>query len=248
MGWRARIGVIYPADGDTDDDYYQLVPPGVTVHFSRNEAPFGEDMVQCCKDHLGKGYIEAAAKLLTPIRPDAIGYACSSGSFVGGVGYDQKIISVIERVTGSPATTCTTAAVKALKALGVKKVALATPYEEARNQILIKFMEDSGFEVVGLKEFPLLREMGDWPTSIGLTGALFFGSDFTYRLGKQADHPMAEAIVFACSGFRAKDVVERLEQDLGKPVVIPSQALIWDALRLSGVGAKMENLGQLYRL
>lgn len=248
MGWRARIGIIFPNDGDSDDDYLKMIPPGVTVHISRNEAPWTDDVIQSVKAQLEEGFIEAAAKLLTPIRPDSVGYGCSSGSFVGGAGYDQKIISVIEKVTGSPATTGSTASIGALKALGIGRVAIATPYEEARNEILAEFMEGNGFEVVNLKGLRLPEDIRSYLPSLGLTLSSMLDPRMAYRLGKEADAPRAEGVLIACTSFRTAEMIEPLEQDLGKPVVTANQAVMWDALRLAGVCPRMEGLGKLYDL
>ena len=34
MSWRAKLGVIYPADGALDHEYWELVPSGVSVHYA----------------------------------------------------------------------------------------------------------------------------------------------------------------------------------------------------------------------
>ncbi len=45
MGWRARIGLVYPNDSDSDDEYSAMVPAGCSVHVARNDAPWADDMV-----------------------------------------------------------------------------------------------------------------------------------------------------------------------------------------------------------
>lgn len=39
FGWRARLGVIYPASGLADMEYTYLCPPGVSVHMTRTSVP-----------------------------------------------------------------------------------------------------------------------------------------------------------------------------------------------------------------
>jgi hypothetical protein len=56
-----------------------------------------------------------------------------------------------------------------------------------------------------------------------------------YRLGRLSDTPDAEAVFAACTALHTLDVLEALEDDLGKPVVTANQATMWDALRLAGV-------------
>lgn len=235
-GWRARIGLVYPADGTLDDEYWHLVPPGVTIHITRIEVPPEDVTVGLVTAQAESKDIETAAKHLTIIQPHVIAYACTSGSFIKGVGYDEEIISRIEGATGVPATTTSTASVKALRALGVKKVAVAAPYLEEINLRLRAFLEGNGFEVVTFKGLQAKR------------GIYMIPSEASYRLAKEADDPRAEAVFISCTAFRTLEILEALEEDLGKPVVTANQATMWESLRLAGVSPKLEGVGRLYRL
>lgn len=231
---RARIGLIYPADGTLDDEYWRLVPVGVTVHITR-VALLSEDMsVESVTAEAESEEIESAAARLSVIRPDVIAYACSSGSFIGGVGFDRRIISRIEEASGAPATTTSTAVVEALRALGVSKVAVATPYAEDINLRLRAFLEGSGIQVVGLKGLQVTRDIG------------MIGSESAYRLAIEAHTPGAEAVFISCTAFRTVDILEQLEQDLSKPVVTANQATMWECLRLAGVSPRVKGVGRLY--
>jgi maleate cis-trans isomerase len=42
-------------------------------------------------------------------------------------------------------------------------------------------------------------------------------------------------------------IIERLERDLGKPVVTSQQAALWRALRLSGLADPVPGFGRLLR-
>ncbi|MHA1530348.1 MAG: hypothetical protein ACTSVG_15105 [Alphaproteobacteria bacterium] len=50
------------------------------------------------------------------------------GQLRRGPGYDDRLIGIIEDKTGVGATTTTTAVIRALRALQVSRIALATPY------------------------------------------------------------------------------------------------------------------------
>ena len=64
----------------------------------------------------------------------------------------------------------------------------------------------------------------------------------------EADRPEAEALFISCTAIRALDVVEKIENVIGKPVVTANQALIWQALRISGCSDSVEGYGNLLRL
>ena len=42
-------------------------------------------------------------------------------------------------------------------------------------------------------------------------------------------------------------IVETLENEVGKPVVVSNQAMFWNALRLAGIDDKIEGYGRLFR-
>jgi maleate isomerase len=42
-------------------------------------------------------------------------------------------------------------------------------------------------------------------------------------------------------------VIAALEEDLGKPVLTANQVAFWYALRLAGVGAQVDDYGQVFR-
>ena len=48
------------------------------------------------------------------------------------------------------------------------------------------------------------------------------------------DRPEAQAIFISCSNFRTLEIIEPLEQTLGKPVVTSNSASVWKMLRRLG--------------
>ena len=56
----------------------------------------------------------------------------------------------------------------------------------------------------------------------------------------------AEAVFVAGNGFRAVGVVDVLEEDLGRPVLTANQVLVWNALAIAGVEAKVDRCGRIF--
>ena len=236
MSWRAKLGVIYPADGALDDEYWKLAPNGVTLHFTRIPVSQEDQTLEVLEAQTRDMAIESAARDLNLIRLEAIGYACTSGSFVHGPGGDQAIIKRLEEASGTRCTTTSTAAVRALHWLQVKKVAVITPYPDEINARLQTFLEAHGFEIVNMKGLGLYREIFNQPA-----GA-------SYRLAREADRQEADAVFISCTNFRSVEVLDELEQDLGKPVLSANQVTMWDLLRLSGIRPGLEGYGSLFKL
>jgi maleate isomerase len=219
-------------DTTPEVEFVRMIPEGVSVHFSRMWFPgaVNPENLRRLADEA-----EKASDLLAPLKPNVLCFCCTSGSFLGGVGYDAQIVKRLESRTGTRVTTTSTAVNNALQALNVKRIAIATPYTEEINKIAEKYFQDSGFEVTRIKGLGIVEDV-----DIGkLT------PEAAYMLGKSVDNQRAECIFISCTNFRTAEIIEDLEQDIGKPVVSSNQATIWDALRKVGVRESVKGFGQL---
>ena len=238
-GWRARIGIVYPASGLADMEYYTLCPPGVSVHITRTSMPDEgcvtlESMQEVAE---GKQFNRHAADLAT-IRPHVIVWMCTSGSFSCGPEWDKDLRTMLSENARCPATTTSTALIEALRALGVKKVALATPYEPRLNEKLIQYVEHFGVKVINHVGLDLTL---DWDIGRLDLSAL-------NDLVRKADTAEAEAVFVSDTGIVLSPIAEALERDLGKPVFSANIASMWHALQLSGVKESLPNLGRLFQI
>jgi maleate isomerase len=239
VGWRARLGIIYPASGLADMEYYRLCPPGVSVHITRSSMP---DEGSVTLEHMvevagGERFEQLAADLAT-VRPQALAWMCTSGSFSRGPAWDEELRRVLSTHGRCPATTTSTALVTAFRALGVRNVALATPYERRLNERLVQYVEHFGFRAI--KDVGLGLTL-DW--DIGTLGPLALRD-----LVRQADTPDAEALFVSDTGIVLSPIAQSLEADLGKPVFSANMATMWHALRLAGVAEPQAGLGRLFEL
>lgn len=237
-GWRARIGIIYPASGLADHEYYQMAPEGVSIHITRSSVPREggvslEDVLEVAR---GEEFTRLAEGLAT-VKPHCIAWMCTSGSFSRGVEWDNELIRMIEAASGTRAITTSTAMTTALKSLGVGKVACGTPYEPRINEKLKKYLEEKGFRVVNIKGLDILT---DWEI-----GSL--RPEMAYSLAKEVDRPEAEAVFISDTGVRLIELIELLEAELDKPVMSANMVTMWHALRISGIREPIDGLGRLFR-
>lgn len=236
MSWRAKIGVIYPADGLLDDELWALVPEGVTPFVTREEVPPEDVTLEVVIRVAESRGIEDAARCLSVIRPHVLAYFCTSATFARGVGGDMEIAQRIQAAGKAPATTTSTATIRALQAIEAEAVAVATPYIDEINERLVVFLESNGFTVINLEGMRLGSGIGEVPL-----GRI-------YRFARRADREGADALFIACTNFRTVGILEELEEDLGKPVLSANQVTMWDALRIAGVWGKVSGAGSLYGL
>jgi maleate isomerase len=234
IGWRARIGVIQPGDAVLDHEFFECVPRNVSVHLTRTEYPLDLPPLERALSLATSSDIEQAAKTFKAIKPAVVAYACTAASICRGIGGDADISSRISDIVGVPATTTGTAVVAGLRALGVARVAVLTPYIEAVTRALVDFLSASGLTVVRHQAVGLRLGFADVPPWD------------VYRHAREAFVPEAEALFISCTNFRSLEVVAALEGDRGRPALSANQCTMWHALRLAGIHEPVPNLGRLF--
>jgi maleate isomerase len=234
-GWRARLGVLYPADGDLDTELWRFVPPGVSLHITRTPGAKGTITVRSVTAEAESPALEAAARLLCTIRLDCLSFLCTAMSFVRGPGYDTEIIERLRTATGIPSTTTSTALLEALRVLGVHQLAIVAPYPKPVTDCLVAFLEGNGLEVLNSHAMGI-----DTGANIGEVTP-----GEVYRIVRASDVPDAECIFVSCTALRTVEVLEALEQDLGKPVLSANQVTLWHSLLLAGVHETVPHVGRI---
>lgn len=227
---RRKLGLLIPSSNITlEYEMPMMAPRGVSIHFER--IPQTEDTEEQLSAMID--YVPEKAKLLSHARVDVIGFGCTSGSFIKGMGYDYKIIDIIQNNTKIKATTTSTAVIEALKITGLKKLSVGAPYLDSIIDKLKEFLEINGFEVVNIEGLNMPFGEGD------------LSLDATYNLVRKIDHPDSEGIFISCTDFKTVELLEILEKDFGKKVISSNQATMWKLLRLSGMKITIPGFGSL---
>ena len=121
----------------------------------------------------------------------------------------------------------------------MKRVVLASPYEQERLDLLSRFLGRRGIEVLAMKGLNLRRamDMSKLPMHA------------SYRLVREAfrQAPEADGIYMPCSRIPVVGSIEDIEKDLGKPVITSAQAMVWWALDALDIHAPIPNYGELMR-
>lgn len=236
-GWRGRIGLIYIASAySMEVEFNQMAPEGVTTHTTRialSDEP--EHFTVGDLSDLEEDSLEAT-KLLAQAPLSAIAFGCTSGSFVNGIKQDQEQIRKMEEIAKVPCTTTAHAITEALKALQVKKVAIATPYADDVNQLAHQYFTNSGLDITNM-------------TGLGITNDYTISNldiQSIYQMAIDVNTADADAVFISCTGLSAAHLIEVLENDLNKPVITSNQATFWHALRLSQIGSNLKGFGQLF--
>ena len=177
--------------------------------------------------------IPEAAKRLSFANPDIVVFGCTSGSFIEGEEWNQKISQEIRNILDVPVITSSSAIVEALKALGAKRIAVGTPYPDDVNEKLRAFLHYHGFEVIRMGSVPYVYSKTEYAA---------------YKLAKRLDGEDIDAILISCTDFAIINVLGLLEEECQKPVVSSNQATMWACLRLGRVRGDLQRFGMLFNV
>jgi maleate isomerase len=234
MSFTGRIGLLAPSSNTTvETEFFKVLPAGVTVHTARLP------ITHVTTSEIGAmvGALETQAKLLATADVDIIILGATAPSFLKGLGYDREMSKRIEDATGKPATTTSTALIEAMRTLGITRVALGSAFTPTVNGLCASFIEANGIKVVAKDGLNLEDNL-----QIGRLDV-----QTAYDLGKKLNCPEAQGVALACTNWKSVDIIERLERDIGKPVLSTSQVSIWGALKKIGYTGSIPGYGRLLR-
>jgi maleate isomerase len=178
---------------------------------------------------------ERAARELSDAKVDLLCYGCTSGSLFRGLGHDQALIRRIKHETNIPAIATSGAVLEALRCIDARKITVATPYTQEINDLESRFLKANGFDVLKIVGLNLTRNL-----EIGLQAP-----QVAYGQAKKAYLPNADGIFISCTNFRTIEIIARLEDELGQPVVSSNTATAWKVRSALGVEKRIEGYGQL---
>ena len=230
---RGKIGfVLIPNEQTIEKDMLSWAPKDVGMYFSRAIMPheISTSALAKCKDTLA----ETAKRILPDDKLDVICFACTSGAVA--VGEDISMKELIKAHPDSKATTLITGVRKALNTLGIKKLSIGTPYADELNTEMAKYFIQNDFEILNFQGMNL-----DYDRDM-----IKVSPDYLIEFAKAVDHPESDGFLMSCGALRAMDVIDQIEDAIGKPVVTSNQAMLWECLRLAGIEDKISKLGKLF--
>ena len=230
------IGLISPnLSEETLEDVYKVFPAGIRIEGRTLKVDKYTD------DEFHRAEL-AFADLVRDLARKPLDLLMVTGelflSFTGP-GSDLEILDLVKQITAVPASTVLTAVVRGCRALGLKRIVMASPFPEDQDERLVKFLAHYGIDVVAFRGLgcPNADVIWELPPASGYELA-------TALLQEHAD---ADGVYLPCNKWRTISVIERIEQDKQKPVVTNTQAWVWEALRLMNMRTPIAGYGRLLR-
>jgi maleate isomerase len=181
--------------------------------------------------------VDDAAELLAAAPLNAIVFAFTSSSYARGADDDAALRLRLEhRARGIPVVITCAAAVQAMRALEVNRLAVIDPpwFPATLSAMGAAYFSAHGVEVVYAAPAGL-------PSSQHL-----IHPELLYTWARARVPAEAEAVFIGGNGFRAVGVIQALEEVLGRPVMTANQVAFWQALHLAGARVPVVGYGTLF--
>lgn len=181
--------------------------------------------------------IPAAAEKLVAAGAEAIELTGTSLTFYKGEAFNQQLREAVTKASGLPATTMSNGVIDGLKAVGAKRVAVATAYNDVVNDRLRAFLVEHDLEPLvvtgmGLEAITDVERV----TQDDLV-------DFAARVHETARD--ADSLLLSCGGFRTLEIIAPIEQRTGVPVISSMPHGLWAGARLVGMSGAAPGYGTL---
>lgn len=208
--------------------------PEVSVHFAR----FRVTEISLRDGALAQfdtAPVLEAARLLADAKVDVIAWNGTSSGWLG-FDADEALCREIARGTGIQATTSVLALNEVMRATGVRRFGLVTPYLHDVQARIIENYARAGFACAAERH---LNDPGNFSFS-EVTGT---------QIGTMVREVAAErpdCITTFCTNLRAAPLVAGLEAELDVPIYDTVSVVVWKSLRLAGVATeRVQGWGRL---
>ncbi|HEV7263415.1 MAG TPA: hypothetical protein VGN83_00625 [Falsiroseomonas sp.] len=169
-----------------------------------------------------------AADLLADARPDVIVMSASKGAVIG-LDHDRSLVAEIRARTGIAADTPGLALLRALRLLGLTRIALIGPHGRDYNERAARGLAAEGIETPA-------------QASLGITDNLAFaavGDEAIVAMARQVARAVGvQAIIAWNTNCAAAPLAASLEAELGLPFLDATALGIWGGLGVAGIAAR----------
>lgn len=228
--WQTKIGIIVPSWNTVMEyEFQRMAGAGISVHSQRiKHTDDSEKSLLWLSTQAPE-----AAILLSHAKVQAICHGCTASGFLKTPEDDLAQARELQALTGIPCVTSSSSIAAALRALGARKISVASPYEPWLNERVKVYLEQDGFEVLAIQ-------------GLGTQSHGSISAPVIRELAAEVMRPQTEALFISCSNFRTLALIPELEQSTGRPVVTSNQASMWGTLRSIGDRSPMAGAGQLF--
>ncbi len=246
MSWRARIGLIKPTHrAKTFAFWYQHLPEGVEI------VPTYIGYRSGTRETFATGF-QRAEELATELRGVGCSIIVVSGTppfLLKGLDFEREWRRELEAKLGVPVVTAMEPHAVALDAMGVRRVALATYYNEELNGAIEDYFARFGIASVRM---PGLSATGEgeslYATPLMALDEISYQDVYRHcKQGLQRAGASVDAIYINGGGWDAGPAVDLLERDLRTSVIWAQAADLWYVYQKLAIANPVPDCGRLLR-
>lgn len=239
LGGRRKFAVLVPSTNTVvQPEFDGMRPQGVTNHISRIRIPnmtlASDADFRRLVDLIAAAQLEAVDSAMS-CEPDHVVLGISVETFWGGLAASRKLMAELEAHTQLGVTGGADACAAAFAALGVKRIAVLTPYFPVGDENVQRFFEESGYRVAriqGLKCASPVQIAHVPPETLRAAAAELDGDD-------------VDAVIQVGTNLAMAQLAAQMEGERGKPVLAINSCIYWHALRRNGIADRMPGWGSL---
>jgi maleate isomerase len=234
---KARIGLIIPSSNRmTEPQFHRYAPEGVAVHVARVQMTgrHTKPIAQILNE-FGR-----AASALGDAKCNPVVFHCTGTSMMEGPEGEQALVRQVAKESGAESFSTAEAVVEGLRALGMKRIVLLSPYPAATNAMEKAFLATQGIEVaadvaldVGGSNFYIQVPVTKW-----------------VELACEYAKVPADGFFLSCTNTTQIEAIDAIERKTGKPAVNSNQATLWACIRrlepVLGLMPRITGIGRLF--
>jgi maleate cis-trans isomerase len=233
FGWRKRIGYITPTVMEVVPyEFYRFAPDGVgLVGVTCNI-----DSWEPHEFEKGLAQVTQAASYLGSRGVDYVIHGGGPLVVKRGRGFEETIVKEIEAASKVGATTGVRAGMAALRHIGARRIAMASPYPKAHDDAMAAYLAANGFEMVLAESWDIgFKQLQNVPPS----------AIYRFASGVLSRAKSCDALYLPCAQWQASQVVDVLERDGNTPVVAYTHASFFAAFKALGLRDPIHGHGRL---
>jgi maleate cis-trans isomerase len=183
--------------------------------------------------------IDYQAELLGSAKIELIILAQTAVSFFD-LAYDSAVKARMSKASGAPALTAGEITAHAALALGLRRIALVSPYGDALNERARAYYASlHSLEVTAARTFGRPKDSG---------GVSEIPIEAAAEAMQRADNPSIDGFLIAGGNFPCMHAIADWERQFRKPVITTNQSAMWAIFRALGTHDQIPGYGRLLEL
>lgn len=229
-----RIGLIALSTDFTIEQDYRNICHQLPVDIFVNRIPFENPLSHENYLKMANHISDVSAQILPSEDVDIIAYGCTSGTIA--IGAERIKQEVNNSKPNTKVTTPITASIKAFNHLGLKTIAVLTPYPKDVNETVFNYLNENNLIIDSFSSFNL-----EYDSEIAQVSL-----DSLQKEIAKIDLANVDGLFVSCTALKIVDVLDKIEKLQDTTIISSNQAIIWDCLRSIGIDTKIKGYGKLF--